>query len=157
MTATLLSPLLLAGLFIPGPAADNDLAKLQGVWTTRAGPNKDIPVSIEIRGSVVTVRVAITKRRSIQAKGELVIDSAAAPKTLDWVKFTGRDDQEFPEILAIYELNGDILRICNGGPNNGRPCEFKAGEGALADVLTFKREKPAEKDNERVADDGPRQ
>jgi hypothetical protein len=54
------------------------------------------------------------------------------------------DDQEFPEILAIYELSGDELRICNGGPNNDRPTEFKAGDGCLADCLTFKKKKDPE-------------
>jgi uncharacterized protein (TIGR03067 family) len=116
-----------------------DLAKLQGTWTTLAGPKKDIPVALEIRGKAVTVRVSITRKRKIQAKGELVLDEKAFPKTIDWVKFIGLDDQEFPEILAIYELSGDELRVCNGGPNNERPSEFKPGEGCLADLLTFKR------------------
>jgi uncharacterized protein (TIGR03067 family) len=116
-----------------------DLGKLQGLWTTLAGPHKDIPVAIEIRGKTVTVRVTITRKRSIQAKGELILNEKVAPKALDWVKFTGLDDQEFPEILAIYELSGDELKICNGGPNNQRPTEFKPGDGCLADVLTFKR------------------
>lgn len=132
-------------------APSGDMAKLQGRWTTLAGPNKDIPVAIEIRGKSVTVRVKVTRKRSIQAKGELVVNDKATPKTLDWVKFTGLDDQEFPEILAIYELKDDQLRICNGGPNNDRPTEFKAGDGCLAEVMTFKREKATDAPDQPVA------
>jgi uncharacterized protein (TIGR03067 family) len=132
-----------------------DLAKLQGEWTTLAGPAKNIPVAIAIRGNTVIVRVAITRKRSIEAKGELLLNDSASPKTLDWVKFTGLDDQEFPEILAIYELSGDELKICNGGPNNDRPTEFKPGDGCLADVLTFKRKKDVETAEQPVASAEP--
>ena len=78
---------------------------------------------------------------TIQAKGEISLHEADRPRGLDWVKFTALDGQDMPEVLAIYELDGDTLRVCNGGPNNDRPKEFKPGDGALADVVVFRREK----------------
>jgi uncharacterized protein (TIGR03067 family) len=119
---------------------EGDLARLQGTWSTQAGPKKNIPVTIQIKGHSVTVKVKPPIGRPITAEGEVEIDETVAPKALDWRKFTGGDDQEFPEVHAIYQIDGDALIVCNGGPNNPRPVEFRPGEGVLAGVLTFKRQ-----------------
>ena len=39
------------------------------------------------------------------------IDETAKPRALDWVNFNGLDDQELPDILAIYRLEGDTLQV----------------------------------------------
>jgi uncharacterized protein (TIGR03067 family) len=135
----MITALLAAG----GSAADRgpsgDLAKLQGRWTTRAGPGRDIPVVLEIDGRRALVKIAMPNGPEYRARGELRINENAAPRTLDWVHFSGQDGQELPDIPAIYELNGHTFTVCNGGPNNQRPTEFKPGKGALADLLTFTR------------------
>jgi uncharacterized protein (TIGR03067 family) len=124
----------------PEPMIQGDLARLQGTWTTQAGPKHAFPVAVEIRGCSVTVTVTPPVGPKIEAVGEIQVDESASPKRLDWVRFTTIDgEQPFPEIAAIYELDGDVLRICNGGPNNPRPSDFTPGDGVLADVLTFRR------------------
>ena len=135
-----LTTLLLISADAPdAPALDGDLARLQGTWTTQAGPKKNIPVTIQIKGRSVTVNVKPPIGRPITAEGELEIDEKAAPKALDWRKFTGDDDQELPEVHAIYQIDGDALIVCNGGPNNPRPSAFRKGDGILADLMTFHR------------------
>lgn len=121
------------------PALDGDLARLQGTWSTQAGPKKNIAVTIQIKGNSVSVQVKPPVGRPITAEGELAIDETVDPKALDWRKFTGGDDQEFPEVHAIYQIDGDALIVCNGGPNNPRPSAFRKGEGVLADLMTFHR------------------
>ena len=37
---------------------------------------------------------------------------------------------------------GDTFTVCNGGMNGSRPKEFKPGDGALAEVVVFERERP---------------
>ena len=144
-TPTKLAMALVAFLMISADApdapivAEGDLARLQGTWETQAGPKKNIPVTIQIKGHRVTVKVKPPLGRPITAEGEVEIDESVAPKALDWRKFTGGDDQEFPEVHAIYQLDGEDLVVCNAGPNNPRPVEFRPGEGVLAEVLTFKR------------------
>src|SRR4051812_19573805 len=88
------------------PAVDGDLARFQGTWTTSAGPRGEIPVAMTIEGRCVKVRVITPKGLKIRVQGELRIDETARPKAIDWVKFTGMDGQDFPEVLAIYELDG---------------------------------------------------
>lgn len=116
-----------------------DLGRLQGVWACQAGPKKNIPVELEFRGRDVKVVITPPVGPIIRANGQLALGESVAPKTLDWLHFSAIDGQEFPEMLGIYELDGDTLRICNGGLNNPRPAKFAPGDGLLADVLTFQR------------------
>ena len=123
----------------PDEALTGDLAKLQGDWTVKAGPRRDIPVTLTIRGRTVAVDVASPLGLTIHAEGKIKINESTRPKTVDWVEFSIVDGQDMPEILGLYELTGDAFKLVNGGPNNGRPTEFKKGDGALADVLVFRR------------------
>ncbi len=118
-----------------------DLAKLQGSWTTKAGPKRDVPVTMAIKGRQVIVDVASPLGLAIHAEGRLKIDDTAKPKTIDWLEFSIVDGHEMPEVLGLYELKGDTFKMVNGGPNNGRPSEFKKGDGALADIIIFNRTK----------------
>ncbi len=120
-------------------ALGGDLARLQGDWTVKAGPKRDIPVTMTIRGRSVSVDVASPLGLTIHAEGTIKIDETASPKTVDWVGFSIVDGQDMPEVLGLYELKDGAFKIVNGGPNNGRPAEFKKGDGALADVLVFSR------------------
>ena len=144
---SLLSALFVSALAVAtAPAADitptGDLARLQGRWTTKAGPRRDILVVLEVEGHQVRVGITTPLGLAIRVQAELTIDETAAPRALDWTKISGLDGQDLPDIPAIYELQGDAFRVCNGGPNGNRPTEFKAGEGILADLLTFERSAP---------------
>ena len=131
-------------------AMTGDLAKLQGSWTTKAGPKRDIPVTMAIKGRQVIVDIASPLGLCFHAEGRLKIDDTVSPKTIDWLEFSIVDGHDMPEVLGLYELKGDTFKTVNGGPNNGRPSEFKKGDGALADILVFNRSKT------EVADIGPK-
>ena len=73
-------------------------------------------------------------------EGEIKLDESTSPRQLDWINFTGADQQEFPPLLAIYSVAGDRFTVCNGGMNGSRPTEFKRGDGILAEVVVFQRE-----------------
>jgi uncharacterized protein (TIGR03067 family) len=120
-------------------APSGDLAKLQGRWAAKAGPRRNIAVELDVAGCRAQVRIKTPQGKTIQVQGEIKLDESVQPHALDWVKFNGYDDHELPEIAAIYEIRGDLFKVCNGGPNNNRPTEFKPGEGLLADLLEFER------------------
>ena len=150
MRTTLLTLALLAATTV---ARAGDLDKLQGRWECRGGPKRDVSVSLEFKGETATLTLGTAAGLKIKAKGRLVLDESTSPKTLDWVGFKGLDGQEVPEILGIYDLDGESLKLCNGGFSGGRPAEFKPGEGPLAEVVVMGR--PAEAREQPVASIAP--
>jgi uncharacterized protein (TIGR03067 family) len=123
------------------PPSEGDIARLQGRWTAKAGPQGNIQVLLEIEGERARIDIATPQGLKFQVRGELRINDRVVPRTLDWVKFTGLDEQDLPDIPAIYELDGETFKVCNGGPNSTRPKEFKQGEGILAGIVIFERPK----------------
>jgi uncharacterized protein (TIGR03067 family) len=116
-----------------------DLGRLQGRWKAMAGPRKEIRVVLEIKGRDVSVDIKTPKGLDFQAQGELTLDESTSPRSLDWRKFSGPDQQPLPDIAAVYKIEGDTFTVCNGGVHGSRPKDFKPGEGVLADVVVFQR------------------
>ncbi|MBX6311464.1 MAG: TIGR03067 domain-containing protein [Isosphaeraceae bacterium] len=141
---TLLAALILIAAPAPAPADDKpqgDLAKLQGIWKALAGPEKNIPIVLEIKDKTVRVTVTPPEGEERSLKGEIKIDETKTPKHWDWIKFQRADGDEAPPNLAIYKFEGDrTLVICNGGPGNERPTEFQAGEMGRPSLLTFTKQ-----------------
>jgi uncharacterized protein (TIGR03067 family) len=118
---------------------DGDLTRLQGRWTAKAGTRHEIHVVIEIKGRGVCATIKTPKGLDFQVQGELKLDETTSPRSLDWKKLIGPDQQPLPEIAAVYKIDGDTFTVCNGGFLGARPKEFKPGEGVLADVVVFHR------------------
>lgn len=127
------------------PAPEGDLAKLQGQWKTNVGPDKDIPVVVEIKGKAVTVLLTNNQGEKVELKGEVKLDEKASPKTCDWINFKRQDGSDAEPNLGIYKIDGDTLTVCNGGPNNPRPTEFKDGDNGPPNLLVLERVKDDEK------------
>src|SRR5438067_98309 len=100
------------------PAAKSDLDRLQGVWRAMVGRDKDIPLTMEIKGKAVVFVITTPEGDRRARQGEIRLDDKASPKRLDWIKFKGPDGDDDPESPAIYKLDGDELTICTGGPGN---------------------------------------
>jgi uncharacterized protein (TIGR03067 family) len=123
--------------------ADNDLTLLQGRWTGRAGARREVRVVLDIKGRKATATIKTPHGAKLLLTGEVKLDETTSPRRLDWIKFTGADQQEFPPLLGIYSLKGDRFTVCNGGLKGARPSEFKPGDGILAEVVIFERERLA--------------
>jgi uncharacterized protein (TIGR03067 family) len=121
--------------------ADTDLGRLQGRWTARAGAHREFRVVLSIQGRRANATIKTPQGISFEVQGQVRLDETTSPRSLDWVNFSGADQQEFPQIPAIYKLDRDTFTLCNGGMNGTRPKEFKPGDGALADVVVFERER----------------
>ena len=66
------------------------------------------------------------------------VDSSKKPKTIDVTLKGG--DQDGKVMKGFYELDGDTLKICIGGPEApDRPAEFKSKDEVK--LFTFKRVK----------------
>jgi uncharacterized protein (TIGR03067 family) len=122
-------------------STDKDLNLLQGRWTARAGARREVKVLLDIKGRKATATIKTPHGAKLLLTGEVKLDETTSPRRLDWINFTGADQQEFPPLLGIYSLKGDRFTVCNGGLKGARPSEFKPGDGILADVVVFERER----------------
>lgn len=123
------------------PPPEGDLARLQGTWKTTVGPDNDIPVVLQIKGKAVSVVFTNQQGDKVEIKGEIKLDEKASPRTCDWVNFTRPDGTDAPTNLGIYKIDGDTVTVCNGGPNNPRPTEFKDGENGPPNLMVLQRVK----------------
>src|SRR5262249_20939125 len=123
--------LLCAGLLVmtsaltPARANDSpsgDLANLQGTWKAMGGPNRDVPLTMTVKGNDLSIEFTSGQEKR-ELKGRLKVDEQASPKSMDW---TGMKvgDRDVPDNLAIYKIDGDTLTVRGSGPDRARPTEF---------------------------------
>jgi uncharacterized protein (TIGR03067 family) len=142
---------LLAAMVLGGSASSTladepkgDLAKLQGSWTAKTGPNMDIPLTLAINGNACEMTWDEHKGEVIKVKGEFKIDEKASPKTLD-IKFTSPNGEVDPtDTMAIYKLEGDTWTFCSGGAGNPRPTRFESAKTGFPKLIVLTRVKDPE-------------
>ena len=71
--------------------------------------------------------------------GTLTIDPAKTPKQMDIKGVQGPNQGK--TFLAIYELDGDSLKICYDLAGKTRPVEFKTAAGTTQFLVVYKRVK----------------
>ncbi len=122
---------------------DSDLAKLQGTWAlvTMEVDGEAVPPenfrdwNSNYEGNKLTLRAGETIRR----RGVVTLEPSRKPKAINtWDQDGPFEDQTVP---GIYEIDGDVLRLCFARPGEDRPKEFttKDGKGFLCCV--YKRKK----------------
>jgi len=116
---------------------------LQGTWLPVAAElNENSLDEATLKTMKLVVeedKYAITVGKSPFDKGTIRIDSVAKPKTMDILGTDGPNQGR--TFLAIYELNGDTLRVCYDLTGKIRPTEFKTKKGELLFLATYKRAK----------------
>ena len=127
-------------------AADgsNDAKSLQGTWTPikaelAAQPMPDVvlkTITLKIGDGDYTVTVA---GEAAPDQGTWTIDPAATPKRLTISSVKGPNAGK--TLLAIYELDGDTLRVCYDLSGMERPAEFKTAAGSQLYLVTYTRQK----------------
>jgi uncharacterized protein (TIGR03067 family) len=115
---------------------------MQGTWLVAAAELGGKPFPDEVRKSIKltlkddTYTVTVGKNPD---RGTVKLDPSAKPKAMD---VTGTDGpNKGKTIPAIYELDGDTLKICYDLSGKSRPTEFKTAEGTQMFLVTYKREK----------------
>jgi uncharacterized protein (TIGR03067 family) len=118
-----------------------DLAKLQGSWSAKVGPDKNVPITLTVKDNKIELKVTRPDGEEIKLTGQIKLDEKASPKASDWIEFTGPDGQELGDNKAIYKLEGDTWTTCSGGPGNDRPTKFEAGEDGPPNLTVWTRVK----------------
>src|SRR5271156_5601137 len=121
---------LLAAL-LPGDNQEQTLKKeyqqLQGNWVVTDAEQNGQPLD-RIKDGTLTVKdqgIAVKTKSGTELKGDLRIDPSKKPRAMDFVHLEGPLKDKTWE--AIYELDGDTLKICYAEADSGkeRPKEFK--------------------------------
>ncbi|MFO0842649.1 MAG: TIGR03067 domain-containing protein [Gemmataceae bacterium] len=124
-----------------GDAKDGD--GIQGTWLPSKAELGGKAFPDEVRKSIKLVvkddKYTVTVGEQAD-RGTVKLNPKAKPKELDVTGTEGPNKGK--TILAIYERDGDTLRVCYDLSGKGRPTEFKTKEGAPLFLVTYKREKP---------------
>jgi uncharacterized protein (TIGR03067 family) len=117
---------------------DEDLDKLQGSWQVLDAENDGASnreeakqYTWEIRGDKYTINC----NGKFAELWAVKVNSSRSTKTID-----GTHDITGKKLMGIYEIKGDILRICYDLTGNGRPDSFKAGKGDRRVVYILQRQ-----------------
>jgi uncharacterized protein (TIGR03067 family) len=124
-----------------GDSKDSDV--LQGTWLPSTAELAGKPYPDEVLKTIKLVvkddKYTVTVGKAVD-QGTVKLNPSTKPKEMDIIGTDGPNKGK--TILAIYERDGDTLRICYGLSGKSRPTEFKTKEGTQLFLVTYKREKP---------------
>jgi uncharacterized protein (TIGR03067 family) len=123
--------------------ADKDADALQGTWLPSTAELAGKPFPEDVRKSMKLVvkndEYTVTVGKTTD-QGTVKLDPSAKPKEIDIIGTDGPNKGK--KFLAIYEIDGDTLRVCYDLSGKNRPTEFKTKEDTQLFLVTYKREKP---------------
>jgi len=114
------------------------MADLQGTWLWTSPDGTRTAPADEIWAEVHEDRLTVITRRSILFDFTFTLKPDASPKAMDLID--RQQERRAQKLSAIYELKGDVLRICL--PNEGhmpRPVEFKSPPAADTALIVLTR------------------
>jgi len=144
----LLKPIVVLGLVLSfslaarsGDAKDSDA--IQGTWLPSTAELGGKMFPDEVRKTIKLVvkddKYTVTVGKAVD-QGTVKLNPTAKPKEID-ITGTGGPNKG-KTIPAIYERDGDTLRVCYDLSGKSRPTEFKTKEGTQRFLVTYKRKKP---------------
>jgi RNA polymerase sigma factor (sigma-70 family) len=134
----------------PADKPEGDKDAIPGVWqvTSVQVDGKEAPDEGEFKKIKAAKWVFTADKVTVRTEGEkdapatYRLDPSKKPKELDVTPEEGPNNEKGKVMPAIYSLEGDVLKICAHGPEDGpRPTELATKEGGKTILLTLKREK----------------
>jgi uncharacterized protein (TIGR03067 family) len=123
---------------------EEEAEALQGTWKIESFTLDGLLLGTE---QIKNWKRTVTDRHVVWQNGAQTIletdfkfDAKQNPKTLDSTVTTG--DAKGQTMLAIYELNDGVLRVCFAHPGKPRPTEFSSTPGSGRSLFTAKRVEP---------------
>ena len=120
-----------------------EIAAMQGTWTiesfTLNGQSVPAGQLQNWRRIVTGGHVTWKNGDELLVEMDITFDPQQKPMTLDSTIATG--DAKGKVVLAIYELDGDTLRVCFADPDKPRPTEFSSAPGSGPSLYVAKRVK----------------
>src|SRR5262245_32125913 len=122
---------------------EKEVRKFQGTWTIESSETggKAIPPG-ELKGLIIIFegdKHTVKKGDEVILVGAQKLDPSKAPKAIDVTMTEGPN--EGAVMLGIYEIDGDMLKVCFDPQGKKRPTEFKSPPGSENLVNVHKRVK----------------
>ena len=127
-------------------ADDKDLTKLDGTWAVRSVevggmkfPDealKNFPGPLTIKGGKWTLKVG-----EQQQTGAFTADAGKKPAQMDVKPADGPNAGK--TLQAIYQMDGDALKVCYAPPGQDRPTAFDTKDKPGYALIVYQREKSA--------------
>jgi uncharacterized protein (TIGR03067 family) len=131
-------------LIAAAPDGEKELAKLDGVWVAKSveiGGNKipdedlkNFPGPLTIKGDKWTLKFG-----ERQQTGTFTADAAKKPAQMDVKPSDGPNAGK--TLRAIYQLDGDTMKVCYAPAGQDRPTTFDTKDKAGYALIVYKREK----------------
>ncbi len=140
---------LLAADAAPAQDAKKDLALLEGTWAMvsrefmgkKASDEeiKKLNTKVVFKGNTITIWSRDAGTDEIVSELTFKLDPTTKPKSLDFTMTSGPTKGQ--TAVAIYELEGDSLKVCYAVGEAKRPTQFAAANDSEWVLLSYKREK----------------
>ena len=123
--------------------AKDEAKAMEGTWLPSAAELAGEKFPDEIRKVIKMViddgKYVVTVGKSPD-RGTVKVDPSKKPKEMDITGSEGPNKGK--TFLAIYERDGDTMRICYDLSGKARPSEFKTTAGTQLYLVEYKRQKP---------------
>jgi uncharacterized protein (TIGR03067 family) len=134
---------LLMGNGIGEEKKPNDKEKLQGTWLVvetefEGKTHRGNGLKLVFQGDKVSIRAKRPGETIEEMKGTFRLVPGKKPKALDLT--LNQKGKALGEVLGIYELDGETLRLCLDKVGAKRPTEFKTKAKTQITVLVLQRE-----------------
>ena len=133
---------IMQALALDTAANDQDSKRIQGKWSISSAELAGDPLPAELfkKMTLILEKDKYTlKSASPDDIGTTSIDDSKQPRQLDIKGIEGPNKGK--TMLAIYELEGDTLKVCYDLEGKSRPMEFKTEKGSKQFLAVYKRVK----------------
>jgi len=130
-------------------ADEKELALLEGTWAMTARESmgkkateeeiKKLSTRLIVKGDKITVRSKDVGEEITVSELTFKLDPKTTPKSMDLTVTDGPTKGK--KAQAIYELEGDTLKVCISFDDEKRPTKFAAPSDSEWMLLTYKRDK----------------
>ena len=129
---------------VAGDDAKAEMKRLQGTWQVVSAISKGEKVPAEdvaeLELLIEADKISVREKGKVQERMTFKIDPAKKPRAINFTHTDGPNKDKVD--YAIYQLNGDTLKICvNEKSGEARPTEFASTAGSSHSLVLLKRAK----------------
>jgi uncharacterized protein (TIGR03067 family) len=125
-------------------AGKKDQEALKGTWTIVSAERDGRKFTeAQLKGVVGTFdegKVSVQRQGQTIFEGTVKLDPTKKPKAID-VTQTSEGDNKGKTFPGIYEIEGDMMKVCSVDPGKERPTQFSGKAGSGQFLRVYKREK----------------